>query len=241
MKQTPRKGQLLITLLFTLLALPVSSTSLAADGSKESHARIAEVARQYIAARNPWRDMKNRIEVGQLDPRSQLAKCPIKPEAFLPPGSRIKRRTTVGIRCPGNNGWKIYLPVNIAAYARVMVAKHPIPPGTRISESDISWSERDIATLSYGYLNNLDGAGGYKAKRAISQGAVISTNMVEADSIIAKGQRVELISQHGTVSVSMMGIALQDAALGQRVLVKNLSSGKQLEGIVESNQRVIFN
>lgn len=224
--------------LFAALLLLVSPTH-AMD--KESHQRITAVAKQYIAARNPWREMKNRIEVGQLDPRTQLTKCPIKPEAFLPPGSQIKRRTTIGIRCPGNKGWKIYLPVNIAAYARVMVAKHPILPGTRISEADISWSERDISTLSYGYLASLNGAGGYKAKRAISQGAVLSTLLVEADSIIEKGQRVELINQQGPVSVSMTGIALESAAMGQRVLVKNLSSGKQLEGIVESNHKVSFN
>jgi flagella basal body P-ring formation protein FlgA len=65
--------------------------------------------------------------------------------------------------------------------------------------------------------------------------------MVEASSIISKGQRVQLNSSTGPVAVSMAGIALQNGALGSRILVKNLNSGKQLEGVVESENIVLLN
>ncbi len=207
---------------------------------KEDHQRIAQVAKAFIAARNPWKDMKYRIEVDGLDPRTQLAKCPITPEAFLPPGARIKQRTTVGVRCPGERPWKIYLPVNIAAYAKVMVAKHPIGPGMSINDSDITWSERNISTLSYGYLRTLDDAGGYRARRAIAQGAVLTPAVVEADNVIQKGQRVELINLTGPIAVSMVGVAQESAALGALIRVKNLSSGKELQGVVQSSGKVVF-
>jgi flagella basal body P-ring formation protein FlgA len=70
---------------------------------------------------------------------------------------------------------------------------------------------------------------------------VLTPNMVVASSIISKGQRVQLNSSAGPVSVSMMGIALQNGALGSRILVKNLNSGKQLEGVVESDNTVLLN
>lgn len=227
---------------FWLLALmPISFSSNTYAAEIESAARITATAKAYISQRHPWQNQKHRVSVGKLDPRTKLPKCSGALRAFLPPGSQIRQRTTVGVRCSAGKPWKIYLPVTVAAYAKVMVAKHPIPPGRDISPADISWVERDVSTLSYGYVRSLDGAGGFRSRRSISQGAVLTPNMLEASSVVSKGQRVELSSSAGAVQVSMVGIALEDGALGSRIKVKNLSSGKHLEGIVASNSSVRLN
>ncbi len=216
--------------------------SSASAASSESHSRIAATAEAYIASRHPWQQLSTKITVQNLDPRTKLSRCPAKLEAFLSNGARIKRRTTVGVRCTaGAKPWKIYLPVTVEAFAKVMVAKHPIAPGSTITASDVSWGKRDITSLGYGYLQSLGDQGGYQSRRSIAQGAVLTPNMVSASSIINKGQRVQLTSNDGPVSVSMMGIALQNGALGKRILVKNLNSGKQLEGVVASDNSVLLN
>ncbi|MFT6163703.1 MAG: flagella basal body P-ring formation protein FlgA [Zhongshania aliphaticivorans] len=228
-----------ILLLSTALCL-FSGASTAA--STESHNRIAATAKAYIAARHPWQQLSTTITVQKLDPRTKLSSCPGKLEAFLSNGAKIKRRTTVGVRCTaGAKPWKIYLPVTVEAYAKVMVARHPIAPGSTISAGDVSWGKRDITSLGYGYLQSLGDNGGYQSRQSIAQGAVLTPNMVTASSIISKGQRVQLNSNDGPVSVSMMGIALQNGALGKRILVKNLNSGKQLEGVVASENSVVLN
>ncbi|GAB3375246.1 flagellar basal body P-ring formation protein FlgA [Spongiibacter taiwanensis] len=211
-----------------------------AQAGYESPERIAATAKAYIAARNPWKDMNTEVTADRLDPRSKLAKCDAALEAFLPPGGRIKRRTTVGVRCTSGQAWKIYVPVSIAAYTKVMVARYPIAPGSLIRAEDVSWSKRDIATLGYGYLRSLEGRGGYRARYSIAQGAVLTPNMVEADSAIQKGQKVYLNSNTGGIKVTMAGIAMENAPLGGRIKVKNLSSGKQLEGVVESDHQVLI-
>ncbi|MGJ8687038.1 MAG: flagellar basal body P-ring formation chaperone FlgA, partial [Spongiibacteraceae bacterium] len=160
-------------------------------------------------------------------------------QAFLPPGAKIKRRTTVGVRCKAGKPWKIYLPVTVSAYAKVMVAKHAIAPNSTIRKPDISWVKRDISSLGYGYLSSIS-ENGYKSRRSIAQGAVLTPNMVTAASIITKGQRINLRSKNGAVQVSMQGQALENAALGERIRVKNLSSGKQIEGIVKSPHEVLI-
>jgi flagella basal body P-ring formation protein FlgA len=226
---------LLIGMLLTTASQPLIASA------TESHTRIADTARAYIAERHPWQQMTTKITVQSLDPRTKLRQCPIKLEAFLSAGAKVKRRTTVGIRCNGNKPWKIYLPVTVEAFAKVMVARHPIAPNTEISERDISWSQRDISALGYGYLRSLGNGGGYRSRRSIAQGAVLTPNMVEASSIVSKGQRVQLNSKAGAVNVSMMGIAMESGALGARILVKNLNSGKSLEGVVESENVVRLN
>ncbi|MDX1505714.1 MAG: flagellar basal body P-ring formation chaperone FlgA [Spongiibacter sp.] len=222
-----------------LLSLVLSSTGYTAE--IESAARITATAKAYISARHPWQNQKHRVAVGKLDPRTKLPKCAAELRAFLPPGAQIQRRTTVGVRCSAGKPWKIYLPVTVSAYANVMVAKHPIAPGRDITAADVSWVERDVSTLSYGYVRSLKQAGGFRSRRSIAQGAVLTPNMLEASSVISKGQRVELSSSGSAIQVTMMGIALEDGALGSRIKVKNLSSGKHLEGTVASDNRVRLN
>lgn len=223
------------------LLLCLSPGSLAkVEEAQESHQRIASVAKAYVASRHPWRQLQTEVTADRLDPRTRLNECPVQPEAFLPPGASIKRRSTVGVRCPAGRPWKIYVPVTVSAYAKVMVSRHPIAPGQSISDADVSWSKRDITTLGYGYLASLEGAGGYRSRHSIAQGAVITPNMVEAASLIQKGQRVQLNSQLQGISVGMAGVALQSGALGARIRVKNLSSGKQLEGIVDTDHSVVI-
>ena len=224
-------------LALTLSLLSSISLPALADPRVESAQRISATASQFIAKRHPWQKENTRISVGELDPRTRLAKCSERLQAFLPSGASIKRRTTVGVRCRGVKAWKVYLPVTIAAYTKVMVSKHPIAAGQKVTEADISWSERDVSTLSYGYQKHL-GDHGMRSRRSIPQGAVITANMLEATSIIKKGQELKLISHSAAVSVSMKGRALEDGAKGGRIRVKNVSSGKQLEGIVVTGNTV---
>lgn len=227
------------TAVMLCLALFVAPLSLA-DSGIESAQRISATARQYIAERHPWQSQNTRISVGKLDPRTRLPRCSMAPEAFLPPGAEIRRRTTVGVRCRGSKPWKIYLPVTVAAYAKVMVSKRPIAPGEIVSAADVSWVDREVSSLSYGYLRSLQQPGGMRSVRSIAQGAVITANMLEAGTLISKGQQLTLRSNSGPVSVTMRGTALEDGALGELIKVRNLSSGKQLEGRVENANTVIL-
>ena len=118
-----------------------------------------------------------------------------------------------------------------------MVSKHPIAAGQRVTEADITWTERDVSSLSYGYQKGLGGQG-MLSRRSIPQGAVITANMLEAPAMIKRGQELKLISRSTAINVSMKGRALQDAAKGARIRVENISSGKQLEGIVISGNTV---
>ncbi len=231
---TDKRSGLTTALLCALLAAPAATASI------ESAQRISDAARDYIAARHPWQGQKTRIEVGQLDPRTRLPRCEKALQAYMPSGAEIRRRSTVGVRCTGKKPWKIYLPVTVAAYARVMVSTRPIAAGQTVSAGDISWVEREVSSLSYGYLRHFDNSGAMRSRRSIAQGAVITANMLEANSVVSKGQQLQLLSSSGPISVSMKGIALQDGAPGARIRVRNISSGKELEGRVNRSGQVVL-
>lgn len=204
----------------------------------QDHDSIRAAARAFIAQRHPWQSLESHIEVSRLDGRSRLPRCNQALRSFLPTGARIRHRTTVGIQCPDNPGWKVYLPVTVTAFASVLVATRPLPPGTVVQRSDVQTVKRDIASLGYGYIGRLDENRGYRTTRSVSQGAVLTPVMVEDAVMIRRGQKVTLLAKSGPVSVSMAGIATSEGSLGKRISVKNITSGRELEGIVRSAETV---
>ncbi|WP_372765130.1 flagellar basal body P-ring formation chaperone FlgA [Litorivivens sp.] len=217
-----------------LLALPM----VASADPLQSERSIRNAAKHHIAARHPWKHLDHEVVAGRLDSRSRLPRCAGPLEAFTPPRAVIRQRTTVGVRCTAGSSWTIYLPVTVNAFANALVATRPLPRGSVLDESSVRSVKRNISALGYGYIDNLQIAGGYRASRSISAGAVITPNMVESAVMIKRGQTVTLFSRYGSVGVSMTGVAASDASLGNRISVKNLKSGKTVEGIVRSSEMV---
>lgn len=220
------------------LSLCVVSSLPAYSAELHSQSSIRETAKRYIESRHPWQNLESSIEVAKLDSRSRLPKCKSDLQAFLPSGSSVGHRTTVGIQCADSTGWTVYLPVTVKAVTTALVATRPLPPNTELSNADVQRVKRDIASLGYGYISSLDSNSGYRTKRSIAQGAVITPVMVEAAVMIRRGQKVTLLSGTGPVAVSMAGIADNDGSLGSRIRVRNINSGRMIEGVVRSRETV---
>jgi flagella basal body P-ring formation protein FlgA len=58
--------------------------------------------------------------------------------------------------------------------------------------------------------------------------------------IIDRGQTVDLVARSSGLVVNMQGTALANGAEGDRLLVKNLSSGKKVEGLVMAGGTVLI-
>ncbi len=228
----PRRHNMLCALAALFVAIPAGAEGLQSESS------IRGAAERYIAARNPWKTHEHKIEAGRLDSRSRLPRCDGPLKAFLPARAQIRRRTTVGVRCQGSAGWKVYIPVNITAYANALVTNRPLPAGSVLSQQDVQVVRREVSAMGYGYISDLQRDGGYRVSRAIPQGAVISPNMVESAVMIKRGQSVKILARSGAVGVTMAGVATSKASLGERITVRNVNSGRVVEGIVRSGETV---
>ena len=54
----------------------------------------------------------------------------------------------------------------------------------------------------------------------------------ELRQLVRRGARVEILARHGSLQVRMAGKALQNGSRGQRIRVRNLSSGREISGEV---------
>jgi flagella basal body P-ring formation protein FlgA len=73
---------------------------------------------------------------------------------------------------------------------------------------------------------------------AVTPGTPLTIDMLAADILIKRGQRVTLVASAGGIEVHAMGEAVADASATGRVRVLNLSSRRIVEGQAESADRV---
>lgn len=217
-------------LLFMLLA---GANAVAAE-AVQSPESIQQAARLYLEAQ--FKDSAERptITVVAPDQRLRLAQCESPLEAFSPPGQRGVGATSVGVRCPGPTTWTLYVQATVALYRQVLVTTRPLMRGQPLSGDAVRLEARDVTRLTQGYLTDIKSIDGMLAKRSIPADTVLGPALVQAPIAIRRGEKVVLLAQGGGVEVRMEGRALADAAVGEPVRVRNLSSGRVVEGVVVS-------
>lgn len=216
------------------------------------------VCLQAAAATTPWQDLEEirtvaeafatrsshgnaktrTVEAGSLDRRLHLKNCSGSLEAFAPPGSRGRSSMTVGVRCKGATPWKVYVPVRSTRTGLVLVSRHALTRGHKLTTDDVTLAEQDLDRLHYGYLNDPARLVGQELRRSIAPGAVITPPMLAQSRTVRRGQTVTLFADQAGIEIKMRGKALMDGALQHRIRVENLSSGRIVEGIVRSPERV---
>lgn len=177
---------------------------------------------------------EHRIEItaGPLDPRLRLNVCGVPLQTFIPPGQKTVGATTVGVRCTQPSPWTLYVQAAVKLYREVAVAAVPLGRGAVVKAGDVSWRELDVSRISTGYFVSHGDVVGKVVKRSINGGMVLSPSMLEAALAVRRGERVTLQAVGNGFEVAMQGEALADGAEGERIRVRNLSSGREVEGVV---------
>ncbi len=161
---------------------------------------------------------------------------------------------TVRLTCPDADGFKIAVRTQIHIFDRdapdtapypnkdtnlskFVVVKKSLQPGEIVDMDDVGLVQRNT-NPGLGYFSDIDDVVGRKAKKALTINQIIRTRHLELDYAIKKNQSVIIESKIGPVTVVSAGIAVNDAQLGDRVRVKNNSSGLVIEGIAISEKKI---
>lgn len=210
--------------------------ALATTGSAvtlQSHDSIRTRAETYLREQAQTQHVgKIEVTIGTLDSRLRLTQCNGPLDAFMPEGARLQGNTTVGIRCPDADGWRIYVTGKVSVLADVLVVRESLARGSPVNESSVELVEQNISSLTRGYLDDPSQLEDKILKRAVSPGMVLTPNMLEVPRIIRRGDRVTLEASQGALAVRMQGEAVMDGRRGERIRVRSLSSKKIVEGVV---------
>ncbi len=229
MKNTSKlRNYVLLGLLF-LFATTCNSEEI--QDNDEILAKAQEALEEQVLAAH---GRPGEVKMGRLDPRLRLAACSGNLEAFMPPGSRVLGNTTVGVRCNAAAGWTIYASARVSLYGEVLVTTRPLARGDQITEDMVRLVERDLATLSRGYYDDIQLAIGQLAKRSMGSNTVLNPLMIEAPMLVKRGERVTLITGKPGFMIRSSGQAMADGGSGDLIRIKSNGSKRVVEGRVIS-------
>lgn len=198
---------------------------------------LSTTVRQFLAAQlaPAIAGSEREITVASPDPRLQLAACPQTPIAFWPGNARQTGATVVGVRCPGEGGWQVFLPVTIAEWSTVIVASRPLRPGERLQQADLKPLRISRDQLRGNTVDDPGKLMGAVTRQAIAAGQPL-TDLLTCQ--ICRGDEVSIAAGDGSFEVSMKGIAQGAGNVGDKVPVRNLSSRRTIQAVVMATGKV---
>lgn len=197
---------------------------------------LTDTLDHYLRAQTQGLPGKVSYSIGQLDSRTQLTPCSAF-EPFLPAGSRLWGKATVGVRCLGPSSWTIYLPVQVNISGNYLVTARPMSAGQLLGASDIVIRSGDLSSLPTNVITDQTQAVGKTVKNGIAAGQPLRSDFLIAPWAVQQGQSVKLVSKGSGFSVSSEGKALNNAADGQVAQVRT-AAGQTVSGIARAGGMV---
>jgi flagellar basal body P-ring formation protein FlgA len=190
---------------------------------------LNETLNDYLRSQTQGLPGKVTYSISPLDARSRLSACDAF-EPFLPSGSKLWGKATVGVRCLGPSTWTIYVPVQVNVSGNYLVSARSMPPGYVLGESDVVVRSGDLSTLPTNVVTELSQAAGKTIKNGLAAGQPLRSDQLIAPWAVQQGQNVTTISNGPGFTVSSVGKAPTNAVAGQVVQVRT-DSGQIVTGI----------
>ncbi|EWH09942.1 flagellar biosynthesis [Catenovulum agarivorans DS-2] len=224
--------KLSLCLLMPLFSI-MSFTTMANVYNKKQLEQLAE--EHAISIYPAQADEELQAFASPIDSRLNIQPCDTEVTAQVPNFNPYSKNMTVRIRCEGENGWGMYIPVQVKIMTPVIVAETYIESGQTITQQDLKVAMIEKNRSRNGFIADIKSIVGSKAKRQIRSGeAIISRNIC----FVCQGELVTIEAVSNNLSVKTTGIALSDGSYGDTVSVRNRSSNRVVQGRVSSVSEV---
>lgn len=180
------------------------------------------------------------VRIGAADPRLQPPPCAAL-EPFLPAGTRLWGRTTLGVRCrdavAGNAGWSMLLPVEIKVFGKALVTTRALATGESLGADSYESREVELTREPRGVLTAPAQIGDAVIARPVAAGQVLRSDIIKARQVVSAGDQVKIVAAGRGFRISTQGRALNAAASGQTVRIQS-ESGRMLSGVAQPDGSV---
>lgn len=172
------------------------------------------------------------ITTGQVDARLNLPAC-ASPEAFLPNGSKLWGKTTVGVRCSAPSPWTVYMSATVRVTGEYLVTTAPLSQGQLVGPNDVASVKGDLTSMPAGIVTDASQAVGKTAAMSLAVGTPLRGDSLRTPPVVQQGQTVRLVSNGPGFRVSAEAKALNNAAEGQ-VTQARTPSGQVVTGVAKA-------
>jgi len=216
-----------------VMLLPLAPFTFATAMERQSTAKIKASVKQFLDDNIEVNtDSEISVKIGTIDPRLNLSRCSDPLEPFNKRTGDLSGNITVGVRCHTPKRWTIYVPVEINVYEHVIASARPLAKGQVITSQAIKTIKLRTSHKNVAYYKNPKYVVGMVASRNMGPGKVITPRLIQAPTLVKRGEAVILLAETPHLTVRMKGKAMQDGAMGELIKVRNISSNRVIEGTV---------
>lgn len=131
-----------------------------------------------------------------------------------------------------------YVPFKVFETRKLFYAKRAMTKGSAIGPEDVESKETSVSHSELVYPKDLEALLGKVLKKDVAAGTVLTNGMVDSPQVIRKGEMVTMIGENRMLSVRAKGKAEEPGRVGDRIRVRNLSSGREVYGTVTEGRVV---
>jgi flagellar basal body P-ring formation protein FlgA len=119
-----------------------------------------------------------------------------------------------------------------------VVPRMIIYPGQAINSDQLRRVEVTNPNLEGDYAQSMDEVAGKVTKKTLLPDHAIYVSALRDPFAVSRGTQVRLVFEAGSLSISALGIPLDDGGIGDLVRVRNVDSGLTISGIVTNSGTV---
>jgi flagella basal body P-ring formation protein FlgA len=134
---------------------------------------------------------------------------------------------------------KFSVRVDITTQETLWVARETIPRGTLITRELLEAQQLETSSMVVHPCTQLDAIIGYRTKRTITGGRIITLDMVDVPYAVCRGDLVKITAYGDGVTAMVDGQAKQNGRPGDWIMVTNLLTKGKLKAQVVGEKSVV--
>ncbi len=150
----------------------------------------------------------------------------------------ITNNYTVNIYQNGDRISSMRVRAEIRDYRSVPVTIRRISAGEKLTEDDIEIQKKNIRNFQGDIISTVEGMVGYETTRTISEGSAIRSRDLEKPLMVERNRSVTIRYQLNGLVITAAGTAESNGHMGDKIVVRNNSSGEQVYAEVIGKRRV---
>ncbi len=136
-----------------------------------------------------------------------------------------------------NQKWSVIVNVDISYYVPVVSLLLSLPRGHQLESDDLAFSEKKMRRNRHYYFD-IDSLVGKKTRRHLRRHRILQERDIEKEEIVSRGREVIIVLEHNALTLTLTGIPLKSAEIGDTIKVRNKHSGNIITATVIGKNKV---
>ncbi len=190
------------------------------------------IMKSYIKKNFPWAE----IEISDLSANSEINELPKRILFQKPPPGK----TAFSVEL--QDGKRINATAHVKAYEWVVMSSKSMRKGDYLELTDVYLTLFDVTKIPRGAINKINDAVGKQLSRPVNANTPIVDASLQEKRVVRKGQMVFVVIESPHFIIRTTGEIKNNAYVGGKAKVMNLSSKKVISGVLvdESTVKVEF-